>query len=192
MRGADTVHHEQYISQRTQQAAAFSLTERRMFATVYKLSAPKRLREKVPGNLIGNSFDEEPAENAAQHDAPEVSNQVQAERRANGGAGNALDEKVAGHRTEKSFDDRTSNTSGEAFPLRRGSAGDSGFEFGMGLDYTPKMLLVFSRNISLASASASVSFITPGRTKSSASVWARTRRYMLYLGSTNSSLYASL
>ena len=48
MRGADTVHHEQYISQRTQQAAAFSLTERRMFATVYKLSAPKRLREKVP------------------------------------------------------------------------------------------------------------------------------------------------
>ena len=57
MRGADTVHHEQYISQRTQQAAAFSLTERRMFATVYKLSAPKRLREKVPCNHCANSCD---------------------------------------------------------------------------------------------------------------------------------------
>src|SRR5581483_3699052 len=58
--------------------------------------------------------------------------------------------------------------------------------------YTPKIRLTLSRSSILPRSTARVSVSRPGFTKSSASTFASTRRYMLNFGSTNSSLYASL
>ena len=60
------------------------------------------------------------------------------------------------------------------------------------LTHTLKMRCTFSRSTCRASATAPASVVTPGRTKSSARIFARMRRYMLNFGRPNSSLYMSL
>src|SRR5262245_15974102 len=69
---------------------------------------------------------------------------------------------------------------------------DIGHSLGLGhwasLIHTSKISRTLSRKIRFPRATASVSLMRPGRTKSSARLSASTLRYMLYLGSTNSSL----
>src|SRR5207247_1318464 len=68
---------------------------------------------------------------------------------------------------------------------------DEGGRRGVG-GHTLKIRRALSRSSRRARSTACASLQTPARTKSSASTFARMRRYILYFGRPNSSLYMSL